>query len=236
MNQYHYGIKNPTEENLENAKHEILKSSVNLEDLDSADAFVELQDVLRAANTIINFHEHQKSLSAPATMSFTQNHSAGKPTQIGNQPEFENVISMRNASPTSAGGHLVKNREIPHTSAEGLIADDPWKWTVDHVARHCSGLMVQMSEDDRDRFQRHIQDQGVNGSTLLCDIDYRNLYGVFKLKTFGARAIILREVEDLRERSIIYGVRRHHTTLADTNTCAVPTAKRKRVSEVIDLE
>ena len=234
MNRYHYGIKNPTEKDWEIAKHEILESSVNLEDLDSADTYLELQDVLRAANTIINYHKQQKSLSTPATMSLTQNHSTGRSTQMDSQPEFENGISMREPSP--AGGHLLKSREIPHTSAEGLMADDPWKWTVDHVANHCSGLMVQMSEDERDRFRRQIQDQGVNGSTLLCDIYDRNLLGVFKLKTFGARAIILREVEDLQERSIIYGARRYHTTPADTNTCAAPSARRKRAREVIDLE
>jgi hypothetical protein len=208
INRYHYGIKTPTEKDCEIAEHDILKSSVNLENLDSADAYDELQDVLHSANTIINFYKQQKLPSAPATMSLTQNPSTGRPTEIavaadlGDQPESEKGISLCKLSLTSNEGHLLKSRETPHTSV-GVTIDDPWKWTVDHVARHCSRLMVQMSEDERDRFQRHIRDQGVNGSTLLCDIDARNLYGVFKLKTFGARAIILREVEDLREKSII---------------------------------
>jgi hypothetical protein len=168
MNRYHSGIKTPTEKDCEIAEHDILNSSVNLENLESADAYDELQDVLHSANTIINFYKQQKLLSAPATMSLTQNPSTGRPTEIavaadlGDQPESQNGISLYKPSLTSNEGHLLKSRETPHTSSVGVTIDDPWKWTVDHVARHCSRIMVQMCEDERDRFQRHIRDQGVN--------------------------------------------------------------------------
>jgi hypothetical protein len=54
------GIKNPTEKQCEKAKTGILKSTYNYHDLDPAKAWDELQQVLRNANTIINFHNEQE--------------------------------------------------------------------------------------------------------------------------------------------------------------------------------
>jgi hypothetical protein len=57
MSQYVDGLESPTKEDFEKAKSFIRKQTALFEDLDSADDWDSLQDVLYAANTIINFYK-----------------------------------------------------------------------------------------------------------------------------------------------------------------------------------
>ena len=67
MKEYQYGIENPSRREYNDAKQDILQSSIHVGGLNSEDAYDELLHVLYSANTILNFRKQQSPRNNPAT-------------------------------------------------------------------------------------------------------------------------------------------------------------------------